>query len=228
KRPKHGGASEKTLIFCHAVGCTRHGVEVDQLLWRLLADVKQRFDLVRNVPNEAERLSWELPRFLDLAAREGRVIIVVDGLHRLQDKNGGEIGLQWLPVRVPGNVRIIVTATHPDPNYVQLHELKIRQHMANPHQSLLSSQPSDNLNGVRDTHARGGGSGGGSTGKGKSSAGTGDEGEAEYESSHRRRKVLMELSRRKWPTLELGPLQTWRKRDIVEAFLRRSLSGTRT
>ena len=35
----------------------------------------------------------------------------------------------------------------------------------------------------------------------------------------------MELSRRKWPTLELGPLQTWRKRDIVEAFLRRSLTG---
>ncbi|CAM9511324.1 unnamed protein product, partial [Ectocarpus sp. 13 AM-2016] len=230
KRPKHGGASEKTLIFCHAVGqvCTRHGVEVDQLLWRLLADVKQRFDLVRNVPNEAERLSWELPRFLDLAAREGRVIIVVDGLHRLQDKNGGEIGLQWLPLRVPGNVRIIVTATHPDPNYLHLHELKIRQHMVNPHQSLLSSQPADNSNGVGDTHASGGGSGGGSTGKGKSSAGTGEEGEAEYESSHRRRKVLMELSRRKWPTLEVGPLQTWRKRDIVEAFLRRSLSGTRT
>lgn len=38
----------------------------------------------------------------------------------------------------------------------------------------------------------------------------------------------MELSRRKWPTLELGPLQNWRKRDIVEAFLRRSLLGHRT
>lgn len=38
----------------------------------------------------------------------------------------------------------------------------------------------------------------------------------------------MELSRRKWPTLELGPLQTWRKRDIVEAFLRRSLTGWST
>lgn len=35
----------------------------------------------------------------------------------------------------------------------------------------------------------------------------------------------MELSRRKWSTLELGPLQTWRKRDIVEAFLKRSLAG---
>jgi len=68
--------------------CTRHGVDVDQLLWRLLADVKQRFDLARNVPNEAERLSWELPRFLDLAARKGRLLIVIDGLHRLQDKSG--------------------------------------------------------------------------------------------------------------------------------------------
>lgn len=33
----------------------------------------------------------------------------------------------------------------------------------------------------------------------------------------------MELTRRKWPTLEVGPLDTWRKRDIVEAFLKRSL-----
>lgn len=38
----------------------------------------------------------------------------------------------------------------------------------------------------------------------------------------------MELSRRKWPTLEVGPLQTWRKRDIVEAFLKRSLEKRST
>lgn len=35
----------------------------------------------------------------------------------------------------------------------------------------------------------------------------------------------MELQRRKWPTLEVGPLEVWRKRDIVEAFLKRSLAG---
>lgn len=39
-------------------------------------------------------------------------------------------------------------------------------------------------------------------------------------------QVLMELQRRKWPTLEVGPLEGWRKRDIVEAFLKRSLTGT--
>lgn len=38
----------------------------------------------------------------------------------------------------------------------------------------------------------------------------------------------MELSRRKWPTLDIGPLETWRKRDILEAFLKRSLAGRST
>ncbi|CAM9102993.1 unnamed protein product, partial [Hapterophycus canaliculatus] len=230
QRPKHGGPLEEPFIFCHAVGCTRHGVDVNQLLWRLLADVKQRFDLARNVPDEAERLSWELPRFLDLAARKGRVIIVIDGLHRLQDKNGGETGLQWLPFQVPGNVRIIVTATHPDPNYLQLHEQKIRQHMVNPHEALLASPAPGSSSGDRGAPSRKSGWSGSisSVGRGQKSAETTEKGEAEYESSHRRRKVLMELCRRKWPTLELGPLQTWRKRDILEEFLRRSLAGGST
>lgn len=38
----------------------------------------------------------------------------------------------------------------------------------------------------------------------------------------------MELSRRKWPTLDIGPLETWRKRDILEAFLNLSLARRST
>lgn len=38
----------------------------------------------------------------------------------------------------------------------------------------------------------------------------------------------MELQRRKWPMLEVGPLEPWRKLDIVEEFLRRSLRGRRS
>lgn len=220
-------------VWC-STRCTRHGVDVDQLLWRLLADVKQRFELARNVPNEAERLSWELPRFLDLAARKGRVIIVIDGLHRLQDKSGkdaprspssvkfvgeggggvptctlpraepcttcietspltlcphclthlyagGETGLQWLPLQVPGNVRIIVTATHPNPDYLQLHEQKIRQH--------VFSQPSGSIGG-----RAGNGGGSSSIGRGQQNAETEGPREAEYESSHRRRKASRQFA----------------------------------
>lgn len=105
---------------------------------------------------------------------------------------GAETGLQWLPLRVPGNVRLIVTATHPDPNYLQLHEQKIRQHMmVNPHQGLTSQ--SSRASSLGD---------GGETNTIASTTqidcigatiledvDTKGDGEAEYESSHRRRKV---------------------------------------
>lgn len=101
---------------------------------------------------------------------------------------GGETGLQWLPLQVPGNVRIIVTATHPDPNYLQLHEQKIRQHMVNPHEALPVSPPPGISSGERGAPSSNSG-GSGSVGRGQKSTETAEEGEAEYESSHRRRKA---------------------------------------
>lgn len=98
---------------------------------------------------------------------------------------GGETGLQWLPLQVPGNARIIVTATHPDPNYLELHEQKIRQHMLNPHQTVSLSQPPGNSCGEGGAQT----SKSGHAGRGQQGVDTEVEGEAEYESSHRRRKV---------------------------------------
>lgn len=105
---------------------------------------------------------------------------------------GAETGLQWLPLRVPGNVRLIVTATHPDPNYLQLHEQKIRQHMMmHPHQGLTSqSSRASSLGDGGETNAT-------TTTTQNDCMGatiqedvdTKGDGEAEYESSHRRRKV---------------------------------------
>lgn len=102
---------------------------------------------------------------------------------------GAETGLQWLPLRVPGNVRLILTATHPDPNYLQLHEQKIRQHMMmNPHQGLTSQSS-------RASSCGDGGETNATTqvdcmdAKVRDNMDTRGDGEAEYESSHRRRKV---------------------------------------
>lgn len=89
--------------------------------------------------------------------------------------------MQWLPLHVPGNVRVIVTATNPDPNYLQLHEQKIQQHMMNPHQEL-GSQLSSASN-------AGGGASSGDDATGREQAAETGAGEAKYESSHRRRKV---------------------------------------
>lgn len=100
--------------------------------------------------------------------------------------SGGETGLQWLPLRVPGNVRIIVTATHPDPNYLQIHEQRIRQHMVNPHLAVTSQSPEA---GSSDTGVASNSESDRIGDRGQNIVETGGEGEAKYQSSHRRRKV---------------------------------------
>jgi hypothetical protein len=98
------------FVFWHAVGCTRQSMDVNNLMRRMMRDLKARFELSRDVPRTQARLSWDLPRFLELGSKKGKVIIVIDGLHRL-DSSGGDTNLSWLPLEYPPNVRIIVSAT---------------------------------------------------------------------------------------------------------------------
>lgn len=99
------------FVFWHAVGCSRQSMNVNNLLRRLLTDLKNRFELLRDVPKSHKRLSWELPRFLELAAKKGKVLVVIDGLNRLLNNEGQEDALAWLPINYPANVRFILTVT---------------------------------------------------------------------------------------------------------------------
>ena len=108
------GRKGDEFIFWHAVGCSRQSMNVNSFIRRLMTDLKNRFDLVRDVPIAQDRLSWELPRFFEMASKRGRLIIVIDGIHRLVTNEDTEAGLAWLPLTFPANVRIILTATEPN------------------------------------------------------------------------------------------------------------------
>jgi hypothetical protein len=105
------------FMFWHAVGCSRQSMNANSLIRRLIVDLKNRFELARDIPKSQERLSWELPRFLELAAKKGRVIIIIDGLNRLVNNDNGEDGLTWLPLQFPPNVRFILSVTTPPSSY---------------------------------------------------------------------------------------------------------------
>ena len=67
------------------------------MLHRLTTELVEFYEIPKEVPTVEERLSWEFPRFLEAAAKKGRVILVIDGLHRLCT-NDGEGILKWLPL----------------------------------------------------------------------------------------------------------------------------------
>lgn len=103
------GRSGEEFIFWHNVGSSRKSMEIHNLIRRLMRDLKKRFDIAREVPYSPAQLSWDLPRFLELASRKGKVIIVIDGIQRLCSQDG-ETGLSWLPLEFPPNVRVVVSA----------------------------------------------------------------------------------------------------------------------
>ncbi|KUF80399.1 Telomerase protein component 1 [Phytophthora nicotianae] len=103
-------SSYPEFIFSHVVGCSRQSCSVSNLLERILREIKEYFELNKEIPDVEERLSWQFPRFLEAASKKGRVILVVDGLHRLHTNNGESI-LKWVPLAFPPNVRIIFSGT---------------------------------------------------------------------------------------------------------------------
>lgn len=108
-RTRSGGSSDE-FIFWHAVGSTRNSSNVNKLIKRLLADLKFKFELSRDLPESDDRLTWELPRFLELASKKGKpVIIIIDGINRLLNNDGSDAGLAWLPLVFPPYVRVVLS-----------------------------------------------------------------------------------------------------------------------
>lgn len=114
RRAKSKAKNRNEFIFWHAIGCTRHSTRVSNMLRRLMTELKKQFELTREVSASNENLSWDFPRFLELAAKKGKVIIVMDGLGRLLTDDGNEAGMMWLPLEFPANVRVILSAAAPN------------------------------------------------------------------------------------------------------------------
>ena len=111
--PSRAMAHKEEFVFWYVAGCSRSSTSTIQLLRRLENELQARFELKREVSKDDQRLRWDLPDFLALAAHKSApalILIVVDGLHRMRDEDGEE-DLKWLPQTYPSNVRLIVSTT---------------------------------------------------------------------------------------------------------------------
>ncbi|KAL9191603.1 hypothetical protein ACHAXT_001309 [Thalassiosira profunda] len=101
------------FVFFHTVGCSRLSTQVTNLLRRLVNGLIEHFQLKEAYDLADAKLPWVLPRLLERASKKGSVVIVLDGGLQLICSKDKEYGLKWLPLTVPPNVRLIVSATQP-------------------------------------------------------------------------------------------------------------------
>ncbi len=93
-------------ILSHFVGAEGRGADPEELLRRLLHELRHRFPFPEPVPSDPSLRRRLLATWLE---RVPGLILVIDGLDHL-DAGGGPADLGWLPANWPEQVRLVVSA----------------------------------------------------------------------------------------------------------------------
>jgi hypothetical protein len=92
--------------------------QLAHMLSRLAHKLKDKFGLREmKVPDTEEELRWSLNRFLTVASKKhfpARIVIVIDGVNRLNAEGAPDGSLHWLPTDLPPCVRFILSSVVKD------------------------------------------------------------------------------------------------------------------
>ena len=117
-RKEHSDA----LVIQHYIGGTPLSAEWMAMLRRVMGEFKERLGVEAEIPSDPQKLREEFPVWLHRAAAKGRVVLILDALNQLEDRNGAP-DLVWLPPVMPENVRVILSTLPGRP----LQEIRRRQ-----------------------------------------------------------------------------------------------------
>ncbi len=101
-------ASKRPLIIYHFIGSTPTSMDWAAMLRRIMMEIKRHFQIRDTIPDQPELLLPMFSNWLHLAANRGRVVIVIDALDQLEDKEAAK-DMVWLPEKIPDNIRVILS-----------------------------------------------------------------------------------------------------------------------
>ncbi len=95
-------------VLLHFVGASRQSADWIGMLRRILGELKRHFRLDLEIPDQPDELRQAFALGLHLAAARGRMVLVLDGLNQLEDRDQAP-DLVWLPPQIPANIRLILS-----------------------------------------------------------------------------------------------------------------------
>ncbi len=101
-------AHPDVFVLEHYIGATPGSTHWAAMLQRIMAEFKRQFSLTQDIPEAPDVLRSSFGNWLQIAAAKGRVVLVLDGLSQIEDRDGGP-DLVWLPPVIPANVRLVVS-----------------------------------------------------------------------------------------------------------------------
>ncbi len=67
-----------------------------------------KFDIEIEIPDQPDALRMAFVNALHMVAARGRLVLVLDALNQIEDRDGAP-DLVWLPPVIPSNVRLVVS-----------------------------------------------------------------------------------------------------------------------
>lgn len=114
------------FLFQHYFGATPDSASPDGFLSRLLGELKSRFGITDDTPTDPEKLRDALPVWLAQTMRQGRIVLVLDGLNQVQGSDPDR-RLGFLPRHLPSHIVTLASAL-PGPALDALRELGWAEH----------------------------------------------------------------------------------------------------
>lgn len=97
------------LVLAHFIGATEESTDWKSMLRRIMFELKRARELPDEVPDESDAVRVAFPHFLGKAAARGGIVLLIDGLDQLEDRDQAP-DLTWLPRELPAGVRLVLSA----------------------------------------------------------------------------------------------------------------------
>lgn len=105
---RYQNAHPNDLLMMHFIGATPYSSDWAAMLRRIMGEFKRHFGIEQEIPDKPDALRSAFANWLHMAAAKGRVILILDALNQLEDRDGAP-DLVWLPPVIPENVRLILS-----------------------------------------------------------------------------------------------------------------------
>jgi tetratricopeptide (TPR) repeat protein len=96
------------LVLTHFIGASPASSDWQAMLRRIMGELDRRVELGLEIPDSPDQLRPAFANALHMAAARGRVVLVLDALNQLEDREGAP-DLVWLSPEIPANVRLVVS-----------------------------------------------------------------------------------------------------------------------
>ena len=96
------------MLIMHFIGASPYSADWSAMLRRIMGELKRRLDIQQDIPDKPDELRSAFANWLHMASAKGKVILILDALNQLEDRDGAP-DLVWLPPVIPENIRLFLS-----------------------------------------------------------------------------------------------------------------------